>query len=90
MISKNIQYWSYKFKDCAHFPNLKEIDDFRCLGKLSSMHFHGWRLGLKTGMYYLRTKPAAQAIQFTVDKTKIKTSADTKLKAVCLTCPHIL
>merc|ERR1719175_33094 len=50
-------------------------------GKLSSMHFHGWRLGLKTGMYYLRTKPAAQAIQFTVDKTKIKTSADTKLKA---------
>lgn len=28
--------------------------------------------GLKTGMYYLRTKPAAQAIQFTVDKTKLK------------------
>jgi len=49
-------------------------------GKLSSMHFHGWRLGLKTGMYYLRTKPAAQAIQFTVDKTKVKTTADTKLK----------
>merc|ERR1712183_797799 len=41
-------------------------------GKLSSMHFHGWSLGLKTGMYYLRTKPAAQAIQFTVDKTKVK------------------
>ena len=37
-------------------------------GKLSSMHFYGWKLGLKTGMYYLRTKPAAQAIQFTVDK----------------------
>merc|ERR1712168_1433346 len=50
-------------------------------GKLSSMHFHGWRLGLKTGMYYLRSKPAAQAIQFTVDKTKIKMAADTKLKA---------
>ena len=31
--------------------------------------------GLKTGMYYLRTKPAAQAIQFTVDKTKLKTKA---------------
>ncbi|OQV24475.1 Ribonucleoside-diphosphate reductase large subunit [Hypsibius exemplaris] len=41
-------------------------------GKLTSMHFHGWRLGLKTGMYYLRTKPAANAIQFTVDKEKIK------------------
>jgi len=39
-------------------------------GKMSSMHFYGWKLGLKTGMYYLRTKPAAQAIQFTVDKTK--------------------
>merc|ERR1712079_984773 len=41
-------------------------------GKMSSMHFYGWELGLKTGMYYLWTKPAAQAIQFTVDKTKVK------------------
>merc|ERR1712112_373158 len=41
-------------------------------GKMSSMHFYGWKLGLKTGMYYLRTKPAAQAIQFTVDKSKMK------------------
>lgn len=41
-------------------------------GKLSSMHFYGWKLGLKTGMYYLRTKAAANAIQFTVDKTKLK------------------
>jgi len=41
-------------------------------GKMSSMHFHGWKQGLKTGMYYLRTKPAAQAIQFTVDKNKTK------------------
>ncbi|KAI0258190.1 ribonucleotide reductase [Gloeopeniophorella convolvens] len=36
-------------------------------GQLTSMHFHGWRKGLKTGMYYLRTRPAAQAIQFTLD-----------------------
>lgn len=36
--------------------------------KLTSMHFYGWQAGLKTGMYYLRTKPAADAIQFTVDK----------------------
>merc|ERR1712054_393749 len=35
--------------------------------KLSSMHFHGWQLGLKTGMYYLRTKAATDAIKFTVD-----------------------
>lgn len=34
--------------------------------KLTSMHFFGWQLGLKTGMYYLRTQPAARAIQFTV------------------------
>ena len=40
--------------------------------KLSSMHFYGWQAGLKTGMYYLRTKAAAAAIQFTVDKTKLK------------------
>uniref|UniRef100_A0A915KYT4 Ribonucleoside-diphosphate reductase n=1 Tax=Romanomermis culicivorax TaxID=13658 RepID=A0A915KYT4_ROMCU len=39
---------------------------------LTSMHFYGWKKGLKTGMYYLRTKPAAQAIQFTVDKTALK------------------
>lgn len=36
--------------------------------KITSMHFYGWKKGLKTGMYYLRTKPASQAIQFTVDK----------------------
>merc|ERR1712038_251639 len=40
-------------------------------GKMSSMHFYGWKLGLKTGMYYLRTKAAASAIQFTVDKSKL-------------------
>ncbi|UII27993.1 ribonucleoside-diphosphate reductase subunit alpha [Fulvivirga maritima] len=38
-------------------------------GKLTSMHFHAWKKGLKTGMYYLRTKAAASAIQFTVDKS---------------------
>lgn len=35
--------------------------------KLTSMHFYGWKRGLKTGCYYLRTRPAADAIQFTVD-----------------------
>ncbi|KAG5651729.1 ribonucleoside reductase large subunit Cdc22 [Sphagnurus paluster] len=42
------------------------------LGQLTSMHFYGWKKGLKTGMYYLRTRPAAQAIQFTVDASVLK------------------
>ncbi len=36
--------------------------------KLTSMHFYAWKKGLKTGMYYLRTQAASQAIQFTVEK----------------------
>jgi len=36
--------------------------------KLTSMHFYGWKKGLKTGMYYLRTQAASQAVQFTVEK----------------------
>lgn len=39
-------------------------------GKLTSMHFYAWKLGLKTGMYYLRTQAATSAIKFTTD-TKI-------------------
>jgi ribonucleoside-diphosphate reductase alpha chain len=39
--------------------------------KLSSMHFYAWKRGLKTGMYYLRTKAAADAIKFTVDRSYI-------------------
>merc|ERR1719277_2757202 len=51
--------------------------------KLSSMHFHGWQLGLKTGMYYLRTKAAADAIKYTVEVDKAKASASVdKDKAV--------
>lgn len=42
--------------------------------KLSSMHFYGWKLGLKTGQYYLRTQAAADAIKFTVDQAKLKES----------------
>merc|ERR1712113_505096 len=40
--------------------------------KLSSMHFHGWQSGLKTGMYYLRTKAAVDAIKFTVEVDKVR------------------
>ncbi len=37
-------------------------------GKLSSMHFYGWQKGLKTGMYYLRSKAAVDPIKFTLDE----------------------
>jgi ribonucleoside-diphosphate reductase subunit M1 len=39
--------------------------------KLTSMHFYAWKKGLKTGMYYLRTRPKADAIQFTVSKEPV-------------------
>lgn len=42
------------------------------MGKITSMHFTGWKLGLKTGMYYLRTQAAAQPIQFTVDQEALR------------------
>lgn len=47
--------------------------------KLTSMHFYAWKKGLKTGMYYLRSRPKADAIQFTVDKEQL--AVDTKKKA---------
>ena len=51
-------------------------------GPLTSMHFMGWKKGLKTGMYYLRTKPAAAAIKFTVDQEKVKTYK--KSRSLCV------
>ena len=42
------------------------------MAKLTSMHFYAWKSGLKTGMYYLRTKSAVDAIKFTLDNTKKK------------------
>jgi len=50
--------------------------------KLSSMHFHGWQQGLKTGMYYLRTKAATDAIKFTVDVDKVVASKRASAPAV--------
>jgi len=43
-------------------------------GKLTSMHFYAWKAGLKTGMYYLRSKAATDAIKFTLDKEKASQS----------------
>eukprot|EP00912_Choanoflagellata_sp_UC4_P000115 UC4_evm7s74 len=53
--------------------------------KLTSMHFYAWSKGLKTGMYYLRTRPAADAIKFTVDKSKLSSSQSTEDDG-CLMC----
>ncbi|MGY6648231.1 ribonucleoside-diphosphate reductase subunit alpha [Wenyingzhuangia sp. IMCC45574] len=44
--------------------------------KLTSMHFYAWKSGLKTGMYYLRTKSAVNAIKFTLSNDKKKEEAD--------------
>ena len=51
-----------------HLPNVT-------FNKLTSVHFHAWKRGLKTGMYYLRTRAAADAIKFTVDKEFLQTSS---------------
>merc|ERR1712217_810304 len=56
--------------DQSQSLNIHMID--ATTAKLSSMHFYGWQLGLKTGMYYLRTKAAADAIKFTVDVEKTR------------------
>jgi ribonucleoside-diphosphate reductase subunit M1 len=51
--------------------------------KLTSMHFYGWKVGLKTGMYYLRTKSATNAIQFTIDKEIEKEKNKNINKLIC-------
>jgi ribonucleotide reductase alpha subunit len=50
--------------------------------KLSSMHFYTWKKGLKTGMYYLRTKAATDAVKFTVDMDVMKQTAADKAQAL--------
>jgi ribonucleoside-diphosphate reductase alpha subunit len=61
--------------DQSQSLNIHMID--ATTAKLSSMHFHGWQLGLKTGMYYLRTKAATDAIKFTVDVEKVRRASST-------------
>jgi ribonucleoside-diphosphate reductase alpha chain len=57
-------------------------------GKLTSMHFYGWEKGLKTGMYYLRTKAATDAIKFTVEKTVVQepTAKSLEEQAAAIAC----
>jgi ribonucleoside-diphosphate reductase alpha chain len=57
--------------------------------KLTSMHFHAWKKGLKTGMYYLRTKAARDAVKFTVEtavKEAPKPTAKEMEEAAILAC----
>lgn len=63
--------------DQSQSLNIHMID--ASTAKLSSMHFHGWQLGLKTGMYYLRTKAATDAIKFTVDVDKVRRASSASL-----------
>ncbi|MGB0452772.1 MAG: ribonucleoside-diphosphate reductase subunit alpha [Bacteriovoracaceae bacterium] len=54
-------------------------------GKLSSMHFYAWKAGLKTGMYYLRTRAAVNAVQFTV-KNESKGQIDQVAERETMVC----
>ena len=73
--------WELKMRDIIDMARQRSyfIDQSQSLnlflqdpdfGKLTSMHFYAWKSGLKTGMYYLRTKSAVNAIQFTISKKK--------------------
>ena len=46
--------------------------------KMTAMHFYGWEKGLKTGQYYLRSRPARDAIKFTVNMEELLQAADHK------------
>lgn len=79
--------WELKMRDLIEMAAdrgafIDQSQSFNCFmatatpSKLTSMHFYAWKKGLKTGMYYLRTLPAADAIQFTVDKRMLSKSTD--------------
>jgi ribonucleoside-diphosphate reductase alpha subunit len=54
------------------------------IAKLTSMHFYAYKKGLKTGMYYLRTNGAVEAIQFTIEKSKVV--EECKMEEGCMMC----
>ena len=55
-------------------------------GKLSSMHFYAWKAGLKTGMYYLRTRAAVNAVQFTVKNDEAKKKPTAQENEAAMVC----
>jgi ribonucleotide reductase alpha subunit len=50
------------------------------LNKLSASHIYAWKLGMKTGQYYLRSRPARDAIQFTLDVDNLEVTDDKKVE----------
>ena len=56
------------------------------LGKMSTMHFYAWKAGLKTGMYYLRTKPAVDAIKFTLNMEELMKATENNNTDKILKC----
>merc|ERR1719232_1715678 len=87
--------WEYKQKDLIDMaaergPFIDQSQSFNVhmvnvsAAKLTSMHFYGWKKGLKTGMYYLRSQAAADAIKFTVDQEALEKDAQERLKSMKL------
>merc|ERR1719420_1795533 len=83
--------WEYSQKDLIDMsadrgPFIDQSQSFNVhmtnvsSAKLTSMHFYGWKKGLKTGMYYLRSQAAADAIKFTVDQEALEKDAKAKAK----------
>lgn len=79
--------WELKMRDLidmaadrqAYIDQSQSLNMFMAVpdkGKLTSMHLYSWRKGLKTGMYYLRTQPATNPIQFTIEPVSVKKSVD--------------
>jgi ribonucleoside-diphosphate reductase alpha subunit len=72
-----------QFVDQSQSLNLFIADP--SVDKLTAMHFYAWKKGLKTGMYYLRTKPAVNAIQYTVEKG-LSQLPEVDDEDICLSC----
>ena len=85
------QIWSVKsalarapFVDQTQSMNIyMDVPDYNRLG---SAHFYGWKKGLKTGIYYLRSKPSKNAIKFTVNSKNIHNKLQEEQKADCVMC----
>jgi len=89
---------SWEIKQRVYIDQAKDRGAFVCqsqsmnlfidnptLNKMNSVHFYAWESGLKTGMYYLRTKPRASAQRFSIDPSKIQKSVRCD-EEVCEAC----
>jgi ribonucleoside-diphosphate reductase alpha subunit len=85
--------WEIKMRDLMDMAAdrgafIDQSQSFNCFmanptsAKLSSMHFYGWKKGLKTGCYYLRTQNVVNAIQFTVDQRQLQRSREIQAPGV--------